>query len=151
MKESLEKAREELKRIDHLVYVTLKYTRTVDVLFSIIQRMVSSYEFAVDSLLKHAVKKNLIESVPEIPLLKAQKAKEVFNQKIIHKNIDRYLLFRKLLRTDFKRQNEYRRHVTMSTVVDEQNIEINIDNITEMYHSIKKFIDFIHILINEND
>ena len=41
MIESLENAKEELKRIDHLIYVTLKYTRTVDVLLSVVERMVN--------------------------------------------------------------------------------------------------------------
>ena len=56
MKESLQDAKEELKRIDHLIYVTLKYTRTVDVFLSIIERMINSYEFIIDVLLKIAVK-----------------------------------------------------------------------------------------------
>ena len=40
MTENLENAKEELKRIDHLIYVTLKYTRTVDVLLSVVERMI---------------------------------------------------------------------------------------------------------------
>ena len=39
---------EELKRVDHLVYVSLKYTRTVDVIRSIIDRLIIKNLFAGD-------------------------------------------------------------------------------------------------------
>ena len=32
MKEALDNAKEELKRVDHLFYVSLKYTRTADMM-----------------------------------------------------------------------------------------------------------------------
>ena len=151
MKEALENSKEELKRIDHLIYVTLKYTRTVDVLISVIERSINSYEFAIDSLLKMAYGQKKIESIPNVPLLKAKKVKELYKQKIIQENIDRYLLFRKLLKSSYDRKNEYRRHVTMISQVEGKTIEINIDNITEMFHSLRKFIDHVDKLIREND
>ncbi|MBD3203894.1 hypothetical protein GF327_06345 [Candidatus Woesearchaeota archaeon] len=151
MKESFQKANEELKRIDHLVYVTLKYTRTVDVLISILKRMINSYEFAVDALLKAAEKQEKIENIPEIPLVKAQKVKEIYKQKIIQKNIDRYLKLRKLIRSNYEKSNEYRRHVTMTSIVDGDIVKINIDIVSEMFDSIRKFIDFVHELIIKND
>ena len=42
MIETLENAKEELKRVDHLIFVSLKYTRTVDVLLNVINRIISS-------------------------------------------------------------------------------------------------------------
>ncbi|MBU0758099.1 MAG: hypothetical protein KKF44_08575 [Nanoarchaeota archaeon] len=151
MKDSLENAKEELKRIDHLIYVTLKYTRTVDVLASVVERMINAMEFAIDSLLKLAIEQKKADDVPDIPLLKAQKVKEVYTQKIFAENIDRYLMFRKLIRCHFGKKSEYRRHVTLSAIVDEKIVEINIDNITEMFHSMRKFIDSVSDLIKQND
>jgi hypothetical protein len=51
MKESLSEAFEELKRADHLIYVSLKYTRTVDVIKSIIERLINAYDDAIITLL----------------------------------------------------------------------------------------------------
>ena len=50
MKDTIEKAKEELKRADHLYYVSLKYTKTVDVIKSIIERLINAFDFTIDSL-----------------------------------------------------------------------------------------------------
>ncbi len=151
MKESFSNASEELKRIDHLVYVTLKYTRTVDVLISVLRRMISTYDHACETLLKIAKAQGKIDEVPEMPLLKAHKVRELYPQKIVQENIKTYLLIRKLVKAPHTKKNEYRRHVTMTAEVDEETININIDKITEMFDSIKKFIGFVFRLVKEND
>ncbi len=51
MKRSLDNALRELRKVDHLIYVSLKYTRTVDVLKHIIKRMISAFDFMMDALL----------------------------------------------------------------------------------------------------
>jgi len=149
MIESFENAREELKRIDHLIYVTLKYTRTVDVLLSIIERMVNSYEFVIESLLKKAVSEGKIE-MPDNPIAKANTIKELYSSKTFQDRINKYLLFRKLRRVEYDKINEFRRHVTMITEVDDEKIEVNIDSITEDFHKLKSFLENIEKII-KND
>lgn len=149
MREALEKSVEELKRIDHLIYVTLKYTRTVDVLISVIDRIINSYEFAIEALLKYALSQGKIETLPEIPMGKAQKLIELYDKPLIKQNMDMYFLFRKLKKARCEREKEYRRHVAMICNIEGQEIEINIDNITEYYHLLKKFVDFIYKLVIE--
>ena len=150
MKELLENAKEELKRIDHLIYVTLKYTRTVDVFLSIIERMINSYEFIVDALLENALKQGMITEKPNIPLGKAQLVLEKYDSKKIKDNLSKYLLLRKLRRAQYGKRNEFRRHVTMSAMVDGKLIEVNIDNITEDFHKLHDFIEYVQKLV-END
>ena len=149
MNELLQDAKEELKRIDHLIYVTLKYTRTVDVFLSIIERMINAYEFIVDILLEIAVKEGKVKNKPDIPLTKAQLVLENFESKKIKENIEKYLLFRKLRRSQYEKSNEFRRHVTMSSVIEGQVVEVNIDNITEDYHNLQNFIEFVQKMIEE--
>lgn len=149
MNELLQDAKEELKRIDHLIYVTLKYTRTVDVFLSIIERMINAYEFIVDVLLELAVKEGNVTDNPDIPLTKAQLVLDNFESKRIKDNIEKYLVFRKLRRAKYEKRNEFRRHVTMSSIIDGQVVEVHIDNITEDYHNIQNFIEFVQKLIEE--
>ena len=149
MRELLENAREELKRIDHLVYVTLKYTRTVDVFISVIERMINAYEYIVDALLKNAIEEGDVIEQPDNPLAKADLALKLYEGKRIKENIKKYLLLRKLRRTEYKKSNEFRRHVTMSTVIDNQLIEVNIDSITEDFHALKDFLDYINKKLTE--
>ena len=44
MNEQLENTIEELKRVDHLFYVSLKYTRTVDMIKHVLERIISTHE-----------------------------------------------------------------------------------------------------------
>ena len=54
MKESFELAVQELKRVDHLFWVSLKYTRTVDVIKNVIDRLISCVGFGLEAILKWA-------------------------------------------------------------------------------------------------
>ena len=83
MKESLDLAKEELKRVDHLIYVSLKYTRTVDVLLSVVDRMINAYGFAIDSLLKIAKENKKIENMPDRDLLKAEETKKLYEDEVV--------------------------------------------------------------------
>lgn len=143
MIESYDNAKEELKRIDHLIYVTLKYTRTVDVLFSVVERMVGCYEFLVDALIKKAVIDKEIENEPDNFITKAHEVCRIYPNKTIKTNIDRYLLFRKLRRLEHDKLNEFRRHVTMIVEIEGKEIKIDIDTITEDFHDLKKMMEFV--------
>jgi hypothetical protein len=147
MKESLDNAKEELKRVDHLIYVSLKYTRTVDVLISIIERMSNAYSNIVDVLIKLAIKKKRIKTEPSTDFLKAEEVKKLYEDATIKENIDFYLLLRKLKTAEHTKSNEYRRHVTMTAKVEGKEIKIDIDNITEYYKKIQEFIKYVEELV----
>jgi len=151
MKESLDQAKEELKRVDHLIYVSLKYTRTIDVLMSIVDRMINAYGYAIDSLLKKAIMNKEINKMPDRDLLKAEEAKKIYDEDIVQENINTYLLFRKLKNVEYAKSDEYRRHVAMTTEVDGKVVIIDIDSISEHYKKIQNFIKFIEELIGEGE
>ncbi len=89
MNEYLFEANEELKRADHLVFVSLKYTRTVDVIKNIINRLISVYELSINALLANLQEKKRIEKIPETPLAKAELVKKAFaNDQKIQENIN---------------------------------------------------------------
>ncbi len=143
MEEDLENAKEELKRIDHLIYVTLKYTRTVDVLKSVIERMINAYQFLIEALTKKAVEMGGSEEGLTNPISKANFVLENYNAKIIQDNIPKYLLFRKLRRVEYDKENEFRRHVTMIAEVDEKEVRVDIDSITEDFHNLRKTVEYV--------
>ena len=49
MKESFDEAIQELKRVDHLFWVSLKYTRTVDVIKHVIERLINCIGFGLEA------------------------------------------------------------------------------------------------------
>ena len=144
MEESLHKALEELKRIEHLVFVSLKYTRTVDVLKSIIQRMINAFSFGFEALLIYAKEQKLITDYPENKALRCNTLKEIYsNEKRLHEYIDYYLKLRKIMRAEYTKTEEYRRHVTMSVVIDGEPIDITMDSVKEDFEMLKEFIKYI--------
>ena len=150
MKESLKEANDELKRVDHQIYVSLKYTRTVDVLMNTLKRMIDAYNSFIETLLKYSIEKKQIkeEDIPKTPLEKGNLVKELFKDDIVQKNMDLYFLLRKIVKTNPKKEQEFRRHVTLRTVIDNQAVAVDIDIASEYYVTLKEFRDWIEAKIN---
>ena len=144
----LNDANEELKRVDHQVYVSLKYTRTVDVLMNIISRMIEGYDRMFDSLLHHALEQRRIAEVPSAPLIVGNTIKELYPEEIIQQNVDLYFLLRKLQRSNPSREQEFRRHVTMRTIIEGREEIVNIDIATEYYHMQREFLNHLYKYFN---
>jgi hypothetical protein len=149
MMESLEEAVEELKRADHLIYVSLKYTRTVDVLLNIITRMIEGYERMIDVLLEHAVEKKMVEILPTSPIERGNLVKRLFPDEKVMDNMELYFLLRKLSKSKVERENEFRRHLTMRTVIDGKEEIVNIDIITSYYDLQKEFLEHVQKIVDE--
>ena len=144
MHESLQEASEELKRADHLIYVSLKYTRTADVIKSIIERFVNAYDLMTQSLLKKKVEEGILDSVPASPLERANMVMEFFPDEKAKQNMDLYLLMRKIATAAFDRSQEFRRHVTMTAKMkDGTEIAVDIDKVYEQYKIIKDFFLYV--------
>ena len=154
MEESLEDAKDELKRVDHLVFVSLKYTRTVDVIRNTVERMISAFEAGVEAVLKYAREKKKIKEIPAMPGLKCELLQKVFSDnKELADYLEFYLLLRKIIRSRYAKREEYRRHVTMISTLDDGEVkEIDIDILREYYEKGKSFLKFIeNMILGEND
>ncbi len=141
MKDSLEEAEREIKRVDHLIYVSLKYTRTVDILKNAVQRIIDAYDAAILALLKFLKDKGKADEIPKSPGLCITNLKGIFaKEQIFLDFFEHYLQMREILRSDFDRREEFRRHVTMISKLRGKTVEITIDSITEDYKKVKTFV-----------
>ncbi len=148
MLEAFKYAREELKRVEHLVYVSLKYTRTVDVLMNTLSRMVEFYEYAVQLLLRKLIDEGKLEEIPGTPLEQANIAIENFDDELIQDNLRLYLLLRKILREENPvKDQEYRRHVSATVIIDQQEVVINIDSVTAYYMMQTEFLEMLKSML----
>ena len=147
--EYIYEAKEELKRVDHLVYVSLKYTRTVDVIKSVIDRLINFYDFAILELLQHAKNKKKISDFPKTPVLRAEMLKKAYpdnNELDEHTAI--YLLLRKINRAEYSRKNEFRKHVTMTANIDDgEVVEVTISTLMENYDKAKSFVQAVRNIV----
>ena len=63
-----------------------------------------------------------------------------------------YLNLRKIDRADYTKTREYRRHVTMTVVIEGKTQEITIDSSYEFYDKSKQYLEYIKTLLKvEND
>lgn len=143
MIEFLEEAGEELKRADHLIYVSLKYTRTADVLLNTLSRMIDAYDQLIRALIIYAQNKKNLQEDPQTPLEKGNLVKSIYPQQEIQDNIDLYFLLRKIHRAPYDKEQEYRRHVAVITHIDGREEIVNIDIITQYYEFQKNFYGFV--------
>jgi|SRR3989338_620919 len=151
MKESFDDAVQELKRVDHLFWVSLKYTRTVDVIKHVIERLINCIGFGLEALLKYAKEKKLVASIPTNAGLRCDLLKKIFPDNLeLCDYINFYLRLRKLSKAEYARREEFRRHVTMIATIDKGEIvEVTIDSLKEDYEKTRDFISFVKRTINE--
>jgi len=123
---------EELKRADHLIYVTLKYTRTVDVMKNIIKRLITAMDFAVsDALLKYKTKKSIVGLVLFKQLV-AKKPK-------LKKYLTFYIMLKRIDKSKFSGREEYRKNVTL--IAGKK--EVNFEMIKEYFERTKEFVKLL--------
>ena len=82
---------------DHLLYVSLKYTKTSEVILNLILRWTIMIEYAFEDLLKHTKKKRIIKSIPDSPKPRLDLIRETFKkEKVVIETLDLYEMFRRI-------------------------------------------------------
>ena len=145
VQEAFRQAKQELKRADHSIAVSLKYTRTVDVIKSIVERLINAISYALDTLLELAKADKKIPEVPELPRLKIEQVRKLYkDDRQIQDMCEFFLLLRKIDKAKFSRAHEFRRNVTMTAHMDDQStIELTIDIITDYYERTVECINHV--------
>jgi hypothetical protein len=144
MDDYLALAKEEIKRADHLIYVSLKYTRTLDILKHTIQRLIAAFDYIFEGLLNNLKEEDKISEIPKAPLQKSKVLKKVFeDEEEMQHFIEFYLLLRRLNRSELTVNNEYRRNLRMVAELDEGELEITIDIIHEYYFKTEEFLKYV--------
>ena len=112
-----ESAEQELKRADHLIYVTLKYTRTSEVIKNTIKRLISAIDFAALEALKYLKVKN----ISDIPRRRIKQLEEKLPE--FKKEVKFYLLMKGIDAAPYSGKEEYRKNVTLLTPAGDVNVE----------------------------
>ena len=140
MNEHLFEAREELKRLEHIIYVSLKYTRTVDVIINALNRLINVYDLIIEGFFIKAQQEEPKVVLPKSPALRATRLAERFPE---DKDLQKYLAFYAFLKTVLKsphqKREEFRRHVTLVVELDKCTAEIDIDNLTSCEKFVHRF------------
>ena len=128
----MEKIIKEKISADHLLYVSLKYTKTCDVIINLLLRWRIMIDMAMDSLVEKAKKQKKWKPVPDAPRAKLIQLKKLYvHDEVVTKTLSLYELFRDIESLEKVRENEFRKGVTLKVVHNGKMIAINIDTLKE--------------------
>jgi hypothetical protein len=140
----LERIIKEKTSADHLLYVSLKYTKTCDVMLNLIARWRSIIEVCMDALLEKIKKKKIITVIPTAPKMKIDILKDKFKkEKDILYILDLYLFFRRVPNLEKIRESEFRKHAALRVFDKGKEIRIDVEKLEEYNESLEKFIKLV--------
>jgi len=135
---------------DHLLYVSLKYTKTCDVILNLISRWQSMIEISFDALLEKAVKIKKIPSIPQSPRDKILSIKKIFKtKKDIQDAVDLYLFFRRIPDLEKRREGEFRKNLNLKVIDKNKITEINLETLKEYSEKLEKFISGVKHFLSD--
>jgi len=126
---------------DHLLYVSLKYTKTCDVIMNLLLRWRKMIDTSINELLKHAKQKKKLDNVSENTVGKLEQIRKVFKKdKNFQEVIDFYEMFRKLENLRTERIGEFRKNVSLKIFYRGEIIEVNLEQLKIYADMLEKFI-----------
>ncbi|MFA4953629.1 MAG: hypothetical protein WC584_05375 [Candidatus Pacearchaeota archaeon] len=126
---------------DHLLYVSLKYTKTCDVIVNLIIRWRKMIDTSIDAILQEAKRKKKISSIPTSPVKKIEQVKKLFKKdKNFQEIIELYEMFRKIEELRIERIGEFRKNVTLKVFYRGKEININLEQLKIYADMLEKFI-----------
>lgn len=129
---------------DHLLYVSLKYTKTSEVIVNLLLRWTIMIDYGLDSLLENAKKKKIIKSIPQSPKQKIDLLKDIFKKEaIVLETIDLYEMFRRVEELQKESEGEFRKNVALKVTYRGEVIKINLDKLKEYSVTLEKFINYL--------
>jgi hypothetical protein len=136
----------ELKRVDHLMYVTLKYTRTVDVMKNIIAKLISAMDHAIIDSLTYYQTKERIKDIPATPISRAELFKKTVRCKEREKfleYIELYFFLKMVDKAEFTKKSEFRKDVTLTVMQDDEVFEIKTPDLMTYFDKVKDFVRLV--------
>lgn len=137
----MEKIIKEKISADHLLYVSLKYTKTCDVIINLLLRWKIMIELAMEKLIEKAQKAKKWKPVPNAPRAKLVQLKKIYaSDKLVSDVLELYELFRDVESLEKVRECEFRKGVNLKVHYKEQEINVNLDKLKEYSELLERFI-----------
>ncbi|HLD98070.1 MAG TPA: hypothetical protein VI815_01980 [Candidatus Nanoarchaeia archaeon] len=129
---------------DHLLYVSLKYTKTSEVIVNLILRWTIMIGYSFDNMLDHMKKKKLIKSIPISPKQRLDLLRDYFKKEpIVIKTLDLYDMFRRIEELTKESEGEFRKNVALKVSYRGEVVRINLDKLKEYSITLERFINYL--------
>ena len=133
----------ERKMAEHLFYVSLKYTKTGDVILNLIKRWGVMLDRCMDLLLRRAKKNKKIKEIPFAPKAKELAVRSVYKDELVKQIMDLYSFFRKIPMLEKFSEHEFRKNVALRVINSGQEVHINMDKLKEWNALFNDFIIYV--------
>ena len=149
MSEILEKIIKEKISADHLMYVSMKYTKTCDVMVNLIKRWKIMIDYSIDGLLEKAKKKKKIKKIPTAPKLKLDSIKDIFKKEPdIMDAVKEYEMFKLIETLKKSKAGEFRKGVCLTVLYRGEEIRIDLDKLKEYVEILERFINYTKLFLS---
>ena len=129
---------------DHLLYVSLKYTKTCDVIINLLVRWRNMIEIGTDMLVEKLKKQKKWKPVPNAPRAKLIQLKKIYaNEKNVMDTLLLLELFRDIEQLEKIRENEFRKGVNLKVIYKGKIINIDLDKLKEYSDTLERFISYL--------
>jgi len=129
---------------DHLLYVSMKYTKTCDVMVNLLLRWKSMIEMSIDEMLEYSKKKKKIKKIPGAPRQKVELVREIFKkEKVVIETLTLYDVFKNIETLEKNKEFEFRKNVNLKVTYKGEVININLDKLKEYSEILERFISYL--------
>ncbi len=126
---------------DHLLYVSLKYTKTCDVILNLISRWQKMIDTSIEALLENAYSKKKISEIPQSPVGKINVAKKLMKKdENFLEILELQEMFKKIRELRCERVGEFRKNVALKVKYKGEEVVINLEKLKEYADKLEKFI-----------
>jgi len=147
--EILEKIIKEKISADHLMYVSMKYTKTCDVMINLLKRWKIMMDYAFEGLLEKAKKKKKIKKIPTAPKLKLDLIKDIFKKEPdIIDAVKEYEMFKLIETLKKTKAGEFRKGVCLTVLYRGEEIRIDLDKLKEYVEILERFINYTKLFLS---
>jgi len=129
---------------DHLLYVSLKYTKTCDVIINLLSRWKNMIDRGMDRLVEKAKKDKKWKPIPDAPRAKLIQLQKIYvKDEIVTETLAIYELFRDIDKLNKVRESEFRKGVNLRVNYKGEEVSINLLKLKDYSEILERFITHI--------
>lgn len=135
---------------DHLLYVSLKYTKTCDVMLNLLARWKSMFELSFDAIIDKKIEEGKIPGKPESPKQRVEFLKKYFKKnEAIQEIVPIYIFFKRVPDLNKTRIGEFRKNVNLKIIEPTRETNIDLEKLAEYAEVVERFISEVKQILSE--
>lgn len=127
---------------DHLMFVSLKYTKTCDVILNLLARWKSLIERSFDAILQEGCDSGSIACMHNTPKQRIEFVKKYFaKNKAVQDVVPLYIFFKRVPDLAVCRSGEFRKNVNLKVKMPNGDVDINMEMLSSYYDTVERFME----------